>query len=86
MVIKAFQHISKIPTKLFVFSDDMDGLRKVPENIPNQKLIERKILRNLFRLFLIHLMKFESFAKFNNNKLIEFLDSFDFKFEFQVSN
>ena len=39
MVIKAFKYLSDIPTKLFVFSDEMDGLRKVPQNIPNQNLI-----------------------------------------------
>ena len=82
MVIKAFQHISKIPTKLFVFSDDMDGLRKVPENIPNQKLVEKNLEKPLSSIP-DPFEKFESFAKFNNNKLIEFLDSFDFKFEFK---
>ena len=41
MVIKAFRYLSDIPTKLFVFSDDMDGLRKVPENIPNKDLIKK---------------------------------------------
>ena len=39
MVIKAFKKLTDKPVKLFVFSDDMDGLRKVPKNIPNQDLI-----------------------------------------------
>ena len=39
MVIQAFKKISDIPVKLFTFSDDMDGLRKVPENIPNSDLL-----------------------------------------------
>ncbi len=39
MVRAAFSKICDIPTKLICFSDDMDGLRKVPENIPNQELI-----------------------------------------------
>ena len=43
MVIKAFKYLSDIPTKLFVFSDDMDGLRKVPQNIPNQNLIKENL-------------------------------------------
>ena len=40
MVIKAFERLSTVPTKLYVFSDDMDGLRKVPQNIPNKMMIE----------------------------------------------
>ena len=43
MVMKAFNHLSDMPTKLFVFSDDMDGLRKVPQNIPNKELIEQNL-------------------------------------------
>ena len=43
MVMKAFTFLSEIPTKLFIFSDDMDGLRKVPDNIPNKNLIEKNI-------------------------------------------
>ena len=54
MVIKAFKYLSDIPTKLFVFSDDMDGLRKVPQNIPNQNLIKENLEKPL-SLFLIHL-------------------------------
>jgi lysyl-tRNA synthetase class 1 len=41
-VIQAFKKISDIPTKLFTFSDDMDGLRKVPENISNKEVLEKK--------------------------------------------
>ena len=43
MVIKAFKEISDIPVKLYVFSDDMDGLRKVPQNIPNSEIIEEHL-------------------------------------------
>ena len=47
MVIKAFKYLTNIPTKLFVFSDDMDGLRKVPQNIPNQDLIKENLEKPL---------------------------------------
>ena len=47
MVIKAFNYLSDIPTKLFVFSDDMDGLRKVPDNIPNKKIVEENLEKPL---------------------------------------
>ena len=39
MVRQAFQRLSDIPTRLFAFSDDMDGLRKVPTNVPNQEML-----------------------------------------------
>jgi len=43
MVRHAFQRLSDIPTKLFAFSDDMDGLRKVPTNVPNQEMLAKYI-------------------------------------------
>ncbi|MFP6760941.1 MAG: lysine--tRNA ligase, partial [Rhodospirillales bacterium] len=39
MVRRAFEILSDLPTRLFAFSDDMDGLRKVPDNIPNKKMM-----------------------------------------------
>lgn len=47
MVIKAFQKISDVPARLFVFSDDMDGLRKVPQNIPNKDIITNHLEKPL---------------------------------------
>ena len=82
MVIKAFNFLSDIPTKLFVFSDDMDGLRKVPDNIPNKKIVEENLEKPLssipdpFKNF--HL--FQSIIIIN---LKEFLGGFEFNFEFK---
>ena len=42
MMINALKHIKKIETELITFSDDMDGFRKVPENIPNDKILQIK--------------------------------------------
>ena len=62
MMINALQHIEKIDTELITFSDDMDGLRKVPENIPNDEILKNNLGKPLtsipdpFR-------KFQSFAK-----------------------
>lgn len=84
MVIKAFKSISDIPIKLFVFSDDMDGLRKVPQNIPNPKMIEEHLEKPLSSIpdpFEI----FGSFSEYNNNKLVKFLERFEFNFEFKSS-
>ncbi len=85
MVIKAFKKISNRSTKLIVFSDDMDGLRKVPENIPNQELIKKNLFKSLSEIP-DPFEKFNSFAEHNNNKLTEFLDKFNFDYEFKSSS
>src|SRR5215475_13587616 len=41
MVRQAFRRLSEVPSRLFAFSDDMDGLRKVPDNVPNQEMLRR---------------------------------------------
>ena len=82
MVRHAFQSISDIPTRLFCFSDDMDGLRKVPDNIPNKELIASHLGESLTTIpdpFGTH----ESFGHHNNARLRGFLDSFGFQYEFQ---
>ena len=84
MVRHAFHCISDIPTKMICFSDDMDGLRKVPGNIPNAKVLEDNLGMPLTQIpdpFGSH----ESFAHHNNAKLREFLDSFGFDYEFKSS-
>ena len=54
MMINALRHIEKFDTELITFSDDMDGLRKVPDNIPNDEVL-KKILENRLLIFRIHL-------------------------------
>ena len=84
MVIKAFKKISKKPTNLFVFSDDMDGLRKVPENIPNKNLISEHLHKSLSSIP-DPFEKFSSFSEYNNSKLREFLNRFEFVYDFKSS-
>ena len=84
MVIKAFKELSDIPTKLFVFSDDMDGLRKVPLNIPNKKIIGKHLEKPLSSIP-DPFEKYSSFAEHNNMKLKDFLEHFNFEFEFKSS-
>ena len=82
MVRQAFQQISDIPTKLIAFSDDMDGFRKVPENLPKKEMLRENLHKSLTKVpdpFGTH----ESFAHHNNNKLREFLDHFGFDYEFK---
>ena len=72
------------PTRLIAFSDDMDGLRKVPENIPNQEMLADNLGRPLTKIpdpFGTH----ESFAHHNNAMLRTFLDRFGFDYEFLSS-
>ena len=69
------------PTRLVAFSDDMDGLRKVPDNVPNQGLLTAHLGRPLSRIP-DPFDKYESFAHHNNAMLREFLDRFGFDYEF----
>ena len=81
MVMHAFRALSDIPTKLICFSDDMDGLRKVPENVPNRSILESHLGRPLTQVpdpFGTH----ESFGAHNNARLRDFLDKFGFDYEF----
>ena len=84
MVRQAFQRLSDIPTRLFAFSDDMDGLRKVPTNVPNQEMLAQHLGKRLTLVpdpFGTH----ESFGHHNNAMLRGFLDGFGFEYEFQSS-
>ncbi|MDR1982254.1 MAG: lysine--tRNA ligase [Holosporaceae bacterium] len=78
----AFECLTGTKTKLYAFSDDMDGLRKVPDNIPNGEMVAKYIGFPLTKVpdpFGCH----QSFGHHNNNKLMEFLDSFNFEYEFK---
>ncbi len=83
MVRHAFQALApEIPTRLVCFSDDMDGLRKVPDNVPNKDLVAPHLGKPLTRIpdpFGTH----ESFGHHNNARLRNFLDSFGFEYEFR---
>lgn len=81
MVMKAFQALSDIPTKMICFSDDMDGLRKVPDNIPNGDAMAEHLYKPLTQVpdpFGTH----KSFGEHNNARLCAFLDQFGFDYEF----
>ncbi len=84
LVRQAFKKLSDIPTKLFAFSDDMDGLRKVPDNLPNQEMIAENLGKPLTEIpdpFGTH----ESFGAHMNNRLRQFLDQYGFDYEFKSS-
>src|SRR6202012_1491969 len=80
----AFETISDIPTHLIAFSDDMDGLRKVPENLPQQEMLAANLGKPLTAIpdpFGTH----ESFGHHMNARLKSFLDRFGFRYEFMSS-
>ncbi len=81
MVMRAFQEISDIPTKLVCFSDDLDGLRKVPGNVPNPELLEPHLQKPLTSVP-DPFGEYESFGHHNNAMLRRFLDTFGFEYEF----
>jgi lysyl-tRNA synthetase class 1 len=83
MVRHAFRVLTedKIKTRLLAFSDDMDGLRKVPDNVPNKELLEQNLGKPLTSVpdpFGTH----DSFGAHNNARLRAFLDTFGFDYEF----
>lgn len=80
-VRKAFTDLTGLPSRLLAFSDDMDGLRKVPENVPNKEMLRAHLGKPLTRIP-DPFGKFDSFGAHNNNMLQEFLRAFGFEFEF----
>lgn len=86
MVRHAFRVLTddKIKTRLIAFSDDMDGLRKVPDNVPNKELLSQHLGKPLTQVpdpFGTH----PSFGEHNNAELRRFLDKFGFEYEFMSS-
>ena len=84
MVRRAFELLTGAPTRLVCFSDDMDGLRKVPDNIPNKEMVAEYLGKPLTKIP-DPFEKFESFGHHNNAMLRGFLDQFGFQYEFVSS-
>ncbi|MFN7596626.1 MAG: lysine--tRNA ligase [Cereibacter sp.] len=81
MIRRAFEVISDIPTRLICFSDDLDGMRKIPDNVPQQDMLalhRQKPLTSVPDPF----GEYESFGAHNNAMLRRFLDTFGFEYEF----
>ncbi|MEM9220922.1 MAG: lysine--tRNA ligase [Pseudomonadota bacterium] len=87
MVRNAFRLLTddKVPTRLIAFSDDMDGMRKIPGNLPNQERLEPHIGKPLTEVP-DPFGEYESFAHHNNARLRGFLDGFGFDYEFFSSS
>ncbi len=83
-VRRAFERLTGLPSRLIAFSDDMDGLRKVPDNVPNKEMLAQHLGKSLTAIpdpFGTH----PSFGAHNNARLQAFLDAFGFQYEFASS-
>src|SRR5947209_9762263 len=87
MVRHAFRVLTddKIKTRLIAFSDDMDGLRKVPDNVPNRDMMAQHLGKPLSRVPDPFSSEYPSFGAANNARLRAFLDQFGFDYEFASS-
>ena len=81
MIRRAFEVISDIPTRLICFSDDLDGMRKVPDNVPHPEMLREHLQRPLTSVP-DPFGEYESFGHHNNAMLRRFLDTFGFPYEF----
>ena len=84
MIVNALNYLTDIPKEIITFSDDMDGLRKVPDNVPNQELLNQNLhkpLTNIPDPF----KKYNSFGEHNNEMLKNFLNQFKFQYNFKSS-
>ena len=84
MMVNALKHLTDLPTEIITFSDDMDGLRKVPDNVPQKDLLEKNLHKPLTQVP-DPFGKFKSFGEHNNEMLKNFLDNFNFNYNFKSS-
>jgi len=84
MMANAIKQLIDIPTEIITFSDDMDGLRKVPDNIPNKKILEKNLHKPLTSIP-DPFNKFKSYGEHNNEMLKNFLNKFKFNYNFKSS-
>ncbi len=84
MMVNALKHLTDLPTEILTFSDDMDGLRKVPDNVPNKELLEENLHKPLTQVP-DPFNKYNSFGEHNNEMLKDFLNNFKFIYNFKSS-
>ena len=84
MMANAIKQMIDIPTEIITFSDDMDGLRKIPENIPNREILKKNLHKPLTSVP-DPFKKFKSFGEHNNEMLKNFLNKFKFSYVFHSS-
>ena len=84
MMVNALKKLTEIPTEIITFSDDMDGLRKIPDNVPQKELLEKNLHKPLTQVP-DPFKKYNSFGEHNNEMLKNFLNNFNFDYNFKSS-
>ena len=84
MIVNALNHLTNLPKEIITFSDDMDGLRKIPNNVPNQEILNQNLHKPLSSVP-DPFKKYNSFGEHNNEMLKNFLNKFKFKYNFKSS-
>ena len=84
MVVNALNYLTELPKEIITFSDDMDGLRKIPDNIPNKEILEKNLHKPLTSIP-DPFKKYKSFGEHNNEMLKKFLNDFKFNYTFKSS-
>ena len=84
MMVNAIKRLTDIPTEIITFSDDMDGLRKIPDNVPNKEILEKNLHKPLTSVP-DPFKKHNSFGEHNNEMLKKFLNEFKFNYIFKSS-
>ena len=85
MIVNALKKLTNLPTEIITFSDDMDGFRKVPDNVPKKDMLEKNLHKPLTQVP-DPFEKFNSFGEHNNEMLKKFLDNFKFNYTFKSSS
>ena len=84
MVVNALNQLTDLPKEIITFSDDMDGLRKIPENVPKKEILSNNLHKPLTSVP-DPFEKFKSFGEHNNEMLKKFLNKFKFNYDFKSS-
>ena len=84
MLVNALNYLTDFPKEIITFSDDMDGLRKIPNNVPNQEILKKNLHKPLTSIP-DPFKKYNSFGEHNNEMLKIFLNKFKFKYNFKSS-
>jgi len=84
MMVNAIKQLVDIPTEIITFSDDLDGLRKIPDNVPNKEILEKNLHKPLTSVP-DPFKKYKSFGEHNNEMLKKFLNELKFNYTFKSS-
>ena len=84
MIVNALNYLTNLPNEIITFSDDMDGLRKIPNNVPNQEILNQNLHKPLTSVP-DPFKKYNSFGEHNNEMLKNFLNKFKFEYNFKSS-